>query len=998
MACVLSGFVMRRPVSPQRAMKVIFRLVIPFFIWVLFLKPYLKDLVMVKEPLTPERFWAATAKAITLQGKPESEWYLFALIIWRCLAFIFFPLISPPAIFVTVVIIGAASGYFVLSAAGAAFMNFNPAFGFLIMFGLGLLTPIDKLTEMIPAGTGSSRCIRAVWTTLGVLFTFLLWPALFAFTNGDSTKPEAIFGHEDFHKSYAESSTYADLLKGNGACTGDARLFWVRRVTTAFAAYVQVLAFLLFVCPRGNVYILSKAGTRTLYPYLLHEFFLYARAAIVTAAAPVGQPLAPVVQILLLACHALGAFLLTLALASTPIKTLFQLCLEPACIVKVCSNRDNRGGGGGAGGAHSGGGDTAKDPLLGANSAAKEEYWPRFGNQAVQAGKKDEAVQAAPVTDDEEGPVRKNRGCCSCLADLTEEPDGGRPIPWQTKGHKYYKILLWASLLMGLVPLILLNEVIFRIPDFANVLKYATGIFTANPLFIVIWGVGVLVAPLRPFLLAAYHCRELWKGLQPVPVKDNRGTKLQHYVMIAEYKEPEDVLAMTIESLVAQSIPTRERLSIIIASEAKDTSSVARFESLKKRFGHHFVEMFQTLHKLTDGEVAGKSSNENHAIRTLFKKVEARGQNPYTVMVNICDADSVFAERYLEQVEYSFHCQRSPEMLLYSGPLNITRNWFDADPLVRQYEMLRQDAELKKFEQAEHFTTQSNYSITLGLARDIGFWDPTNTPEDFHTSFKIFITTNASMTVAPVYSVIINDLVPGLKDRYVQAKRHCWGVTEGAWIMASYHYMPFRVWLQVAFFAFTDQVLSIWNHPVFFVMFPGFWYLISQITIEVVLFLGLSAAIPYLMNQWLRVWMVDFFLWRYIMPDNPAFPKTTTCQWLQLWTQWAFIPLIEPLSLLAFHVIPTFDALIHAYRSTNLAYVTAPKGDMVSKGSFDGLLDLYSSKSEEDLAATKTEEGGAATGGGAAAGGEKKEGEPESKNAQQPDQGWFIEAGGDGQA
>ena len=57
--------------------------------------------------------------------------------------------------------------------------------------------------------------------------------------------------------------------------------------------------------------------------------------------------------------------------------------------------------------------------------------------------------------------------------------------------------------------------------------------------------------------------------------------------------------------------------------------------------------------------------------------------------------------------------------LIYDGPLNVYRNFFEADAVIRQYEVNRVHTQLNSVWSESYFTGQSNYSLTLGFARDL---------------------------------------------------------------------------------------------------------------------------------------------------------------------------------------------------------------------------------------------------------------------------------------
>ena len=237
--------------------------------------------------------------------------------------------------------------------------------------------------------------------------------------------------------------------------------------------------------------------------------------------------------------------------------------------------------------------------------------------------------------------------------------------------------------------------------------------------------------------------------------------------MAQAYKEPWSVLSITLDSLSTQTVPT-ERRCVVLALESRDPSAQATFERAKDVYGRKFAALWGTLHELIPGEeVAGKGSNENFAVRWLFSVLAAdghRGQHEYgggsfkagrelrhgrdsggsspglarvdpaNVMVTICDADSDFAPRFLEQLENTHYQQIDGRRCIYGGALNTWANFADEpNPLIRQHEIQRSINAINKMWLDPALHTQSNYSLTLALCDMIGYWTPDNLPEDVHT-------------------------------------------------------------------------------------------------------------------------------------------------------------------------------------------------------------------------------------------------------------------------
>ena len=85
----------------------------------------------------------------------------------------------------------------------------------------------------------------------------------------------------------------------------------------------------------------------------------------------------------------------------------------------------------------------------------------------------------------------------------------------------------------------------------------------------------------------------------------------------------------------AKSLHDQVALQVVVACEFRDSGRDETFNALKEEFMPKggpaaFKRLIQTVHKMdNDGvEIAGKSSNENHAVRELYKLKTAEGADP----------------------------------------------------------------------------------------------------------------------------------------------------------------------------------------------------------------------------------------------------------------------------------------------------------------------------------------------------------------------------------
>eukprot|EP00437_Effrenium_voratum_P035471 CAMPEP_0181474400 /NCGR_PEP_ID=MMETSP1110-20121109/40635_1 /TAXON_ID=174948 /ORGANISM="Symbiodinium sp., Strain CCMP421" /LENGTH=289 /DNA_ID=CAMNT_0023599577 /DNA_START=622 /DNA_END=1488 /DNA_ORIENTATION=- len=83
----------------------------------------------------------------------------------------------------------------------------------------------------------------------------------------------------------------------------------------------------------------------------------------------------------------------------------------------------------------------------------------------------------------------------------------------------------------------------------------------------------------------------------------------------------------------------------------------------------------------------------------------------------------------------------------------------------------------------------STYSLSLRLAQEVGGWDGDNIPEDWHMYIKCSMRTGGRAILRSVYLPVNNYSVgadtywDSLKERWYQAKRHAWGLSEIAYYL-----------------------------------------------------------------------------------------------------------------------------------------------------------------------------------------------------------------------
>jgi hypothetical protein len=294
----------------------------------------------------------------------------------------------------------------------------------------------------------------------------------------------------------------------------------------------------------------------------------------------------------------------------------------------------------------------------------------------------------------------------------------GANLPLQSEATgwlKYLIVLVAIQASMTVVAAEFSARVLLKLNATSYVDSYATKMFQ-DPLLIFLNVVAVLVAIGRSLALDVFTFIMLLHGKRRRTLPKDR--RLVHAVVVTQYKEPLEVLDATVSSLAESTLA--HSTVLVLACEERDPNANHVFEALKERYGDYFRDFIKSTHKLVPGEIAGCSSNENHAARHVYDYATKEGIDPFRVMLTICDADSLFDKCYLEHVEAEFWRTPGGERAIYDAPINTYRNLEECNLLVQACEISRCQDNL--FSGMEFRPAQSNYSITLGFAKEIDFW------------------------------------------------------------------------------------------------------------------------------------------------------------------------------------------------------------------------------------------------------------------------------------
>ncbi|KAI8799544.1 hypothetical protein BJ742DRAFT_845539 [Cladochytrium replicatum] len=265
-----------------------------------------------------------------------------------------------------------------------------------------------------------------------------------------------------------------------------------------------------------------------------------------------------------------------------------------------------------------------------------------------------------------------------------------------------------------------------------------------------------------------------------------------HLFVLPNYCEPLQLLRKTVARLGSHRA-AKTNYVIVMAMEEREAESVEKARALREEFEDSFKDFLVTFHPPNiPGESAGKGSNVNYAVRTACGVLSRKGIPMKQMMVTVSDADSGIPELYISCLERAAADAVDPYSVVYCPPIFFSRNAFSVPAPVRATDIMWSIMHLQNLANPRGLMfAASNYSLSMVLADKVGYWDTdfASIGEDMHMGLKCFFKTEGAMRMVPIYvpinqaNVQTTGWFENIKARYVQAKRHYFGVADTAYAL-----------------------------------------------------------------------------------------------------------------------------------------------------------------------------------------------------------------------
>jgi len=323
--------------------------------------------------------------------------------------------------------------------------------------------------------------------------------------------------------------------------------------------------------------------------------------------------------------------------------------------------------------------------------------------------------------------------------------------------------------------------------------------------------------------------------------------KINHFVIIPNYKESLVKLEETIKAIINCHYPFKKNIFLVLAFEEREKEAWQKEKFLVEKYKKYFKDILVSYHRLLPEEEAGKASNQTAACLKIEEYLNDQKEDFKNILITVCDADSRLPKNYFSYLTYQYLTDKDRFYHFYAAPVLLYGNFWRLPLFIRLQTTLSSVLRLAFLEYGENFIQISTYSASFWLLKQVNFWDTNIIPEDWHIYLQAFFKFGKKVKTIPLYTIIDGDAVYSGSvfktslNRYQQEKRWAWGVTDIGYALNHFfntpHINPLDKLAKIIFIAE--------NH----LLWPTSFFILT-----------LSASIPPLINPVFKRTVLGFLL------------------------------------------------------------------------------------------------------------------------------------------
>ncbi|MDD5496051.1 MAG: glycosyltransferase family 2 protein, partial [Candidatus Omnitrophica bacterium] len=268
---------------------------------------------------------------------------------------------------------------------------------------------------------------------------------------------------------------------------------------------------------------------------------------------------------------------------------------------------------------------------------------------------------------------------------------------------------------------------------------------------------------------------------------------LYHAVIFPIYKEGLDVLAPSVEALIASNYP-REKMIVVLTAEERAGEEVwENINFLKNKYEKSFYAFLITRHPDNiPGEARTKGANATWAAKMLKEFVDSKKIAYEHTIVSCFDADTCAEREYFGCLAYHYITNPKRTRASYQPIPVYHNNIWHARSIARIIELGSSFMQMIESMRLEKFVTFSSHSMSFKALVEVGYWPVDMISDDSAIYWKCFLHYNGDYSVMPMYVTVSMDvatakkIIPTIVKQYQQKRRWAWGVENFPFVMMGF--------------------------------------------------------------------------------------------------------------------------------------------------------------------------------------------------------------------
>ncbi|MCL2002240.1 glycosyltransferase family 2 protein [Candidatus Saccharibacteria bacterium] len=379
-----------------------------------------------------------------------------------------------------------------------------------------------------------------------------------------------------------------------------------------------------------------------------------------------------------------------------------------------------------------------------------------------------------------------------------------------------------------------------------------------------------------------------------------KAQEIYHGVIIAAFDETYDIIAPTVDSVLASGVDTN-KVVITLAYEERGGLAIKqtaeRLQAKYKSKCRDFLIVMQPQ-DLPD-EVIGKGPNITYAGHHVARYFDQAKIPADRVIITTLDSDNRPEHDYFDRVAYEFIASEDRDRCSFQPVSLFLNNVWDAPAPMRVVAAGNTFWSLAS-QMRPHLTRNfASHSQPLSALKAMDFWTKRSIVEDGHQFWRSYFFFDGNYRAVPVGVSIGQDIVQGptlrasMKAQWKQLRRWFYGASDVAFVASNLftrkRKAPF--WKTLGhFFVLINEPLTLATYPVL-IMFGGFIPLFLNRSVRVDLVVQQLPIIISTIQQIALVGILLLVVFSLLM--LPARPKhRTNWKLVGFVAQWVLVPVV----------------------------------------------------------------------------------------------------------